>query len=66
MDIGLVVRTLAENGLSERVFFVPDERGAIACLLFHTRGRQAGEEAGHPAAGNTLTDVVDQVSVSAR
>lgn len=45
MDMELVLRSLEQNGLAHRVFFVRDEREALACLLFEASGRERGEEA---------------------
>lgn len=45
MEMELALRPLEENGLSHRVFFVRDEREALACLLFQARDGESGEEA---------------------
>lgn len=45
MDMELVLRSLEQNGLTHRVFFVRDAREAVACLLFEASSRERREEA---------------------
>lgn len=60
MDIELVMRSTEANGLANRVFLVPDEKEAIACLLSEakrTRSREEKEQSEEPAI---LADAANQ------
>jgi len=48
MDMELAWRSLEQNGLAHRIFFVRDEREALACLLFEASDRERREETKKP------------------